>query len=112
MSRLRYTYPISGRRHGIGEPLRDGAARSLTGDERELVGVFQPEKRRCVQEAVARQHVDDPKKVVRRNPQGADQRLLDRLGHVAEPTLVVAAFEHMNFCEWHLKVSLSCKSLR
>src|SRR5207302_9058022 len=43
--------------------------------------------------------------------QGADQRLLHRLGHAAESTLVVAAFEHMNFCEWHLKVSLSCESL-
>src|SRR4051794_18588083 len=36
----------------------------------------------------------------------ADQRLLNGRGHVGETRLVVSTFEHMNFCEWHFKVSL------
>src|SRR5882724_1716526 len=41
------------------------------------------------------------------NLQDVDQRLLDRLRHVGEAALVVSPFEDMNFCDWHLKVSLS-----
>jgi hypothetical protein len=51
--------------------------------------------------------MDDLKKVIRGNFQDADQRILDRLGHIAEATLVVSTFEDMDFCEWHLKVSVS-----
>src|SRR6267143_3706864 len=82
------------------------------GDEREfkhneVVGVFHPEKRRRVQEAVARKLMDDLEEVIRGNLQDADQRILDRLGHVGEATLVVSPCEDMNFYDWHLKVSLS-----
>src|ERR671930_2166701 len=51
--------------------------------------------------------MDDLEKVIRGNLQDADQRILDRLGHVAEATLVVSTVEDMNCCEWHVKVSLS-----
>jgi|SRR6266851_3326377 len=46
-------------------------------------------------------------KVLRGNLQNADQRLLDRLGHIAEATVVVLTFEDMHGCEWHVHVSLS-----
>src|SRR5207247_5448611 len=80
------------------------------GDERdfkhdEVVGVFHSEKRRRVQEAVARKLMDDLEEVVRGNLQHADQRLLNGRGHVGETLLVVSTFEHMNFCEWHFRVS-------
>jgi transcription termination factor NusB len=60
-----------------------------------------------MEEAVARKHMDDLKEVLRGYLEDADKRLLDRLGHIAEATLVVSTFEHMNFCDWHLKVSLA-----
>jgi hypothetical protein len=50
--------------------------------------------------------MDDLEEVVRGNLQNADQRILDRLRHVGEAALVVSPFEDMNFCDWHLKVSL------
>ena len=62
-----------------------------------------PMKRRRVKEAVARKLMDDLEEVIRGYLQDADQRILDRLGHVAEATLVVSTFEDMNLCEWHLK---------
>ena len=52
-----------------------------------------------MQEAVAPKLMDDLEKIIRGNLQDADQRLLDRLGNVAEATLVVSTFEDMNFCE-------------
>src|SRR6266576_3512148 len=78
------------------------------GDERdfkhdEVVGVFHSEKRRRVQEAVARKLMDDLEEVVRGDLQHADQRLLNGRGHVGETLLVVSTFEHMNFCEGHFK---------
>src|SRR6266404_3609963 len=58
----------------------------------EVVGVFHPDKRRRVQEAVARKLVDDLEEIVRGNLQDADQRALDRLRQVAEAMLVVTTF--------------------
>src|SRR5882762_2805988 len=80
------------------------------GDERELehdevVGILEAEKRWRVQEALARQLVDDLEEVVRRNLQDADQRLLHRLRQLAETALVVLTFEDMNLCEWHFRIS-------
>jgi hypothetical protein len=82
------------------------------GDERDLkhdevVGVSHAEKRRRVQEPIARQFVDDLKEVIRGNLQDAQERILDRLGYLTEATFVVSTFKDMNFCEWHLKDSFS-----
>src|SRR3989441_13090987 len=49
--------------------------------------------------------MDDLEKVVRGNLQDADQRLLNRPGHVAEAVLVVSTFEDVNFCDWHVNAS-------
>ena len=50
--------------------------------------------------------MDDLEEVVRGDFQHADQRLLNGRGHVGETLLVVSTFEHMNFCEWHFRISL------
>ena len=43
------------------------------------------------------------KQVVRGNLQDADQRILYRFGHGTEAAIVVATFEHVDFCDRHLK---------
>jgi hypothetical protein len=50
--------------------------------------------------------MDDLEKVIRGNLQDANQRNLDRLGHIAEAALVISTFEH-EFLREALKVSLS-----
>src|SRR6266850_4565966 len=106
-------HQVVGRDAGAGgdarvQLLEEREARLLrpAGDERELehdevVGILEAEKRWRVQEALARQLVDDLEEVVRRDLQDADQRLLHRLRQSSEAGLVVAAFEHMDFCEGH-----------
>src|ERR1700752_1274275 len=64
------------------------------------------EKRRRVEQAVVRKLMDDLEEVVRGDFQHADQRLLNGRGHIGETLLVVSTFEHMNFYEWHFRVSL------
>src|SRR6267143_1671552 len=81
MSRLRYVNPISGRRHGIAEPLRDGAARGLeTGPfvsileagKRNQLALVEPDER-CV-DHVFRRHDYLPRQVLPREA-GAFQNL-------------------------------------
>src|SRR5437879_8389012 len=57
--------------------------------------------------AIARQDVMDLKEVVGRDAENLDQRILDRLRYFPETGLVVLTFEHMEFCERHVAVSLS-----
>src|SRR5260370_40105824 len=54
--------------------------------------------------------MDDLEEVVQGNLQDVHQRILDRLGHLAEATLVVSTFQNMNFCEWHFEVSFLYQS--
>jgi len=58
-----------------------------------------------VQKAIPWKLMDDLETLIRGNLQDADQRFVDRLGHIAQSTFVVSAFEDMNFCNWHVNIS-------
>src|SRR2546428_284034 len=75
-------------------------------DERDLqqdqvVRIGESEERPRVAELRWRQDVDDLKEVVRRDPQGADQAVLDRVRDPVEASLIVAALEDMDLRDRH-----------
>ena len=57
--------------------------------------------------AIARQDVMDLKEVVGWNAENLDQRILNRLRHFPEAGVVILTFEHVDFRERHVLLSLS-----
>ncbi len=54
---------------------------------------------------IAWQDMVDLKEVVGWDPENFDQGVLNRLRHFPETGLVIAAFEHVDFCERHVVMS-------
>jgi hypothetical protein len=68
---------------------------------------FLSKKGRRMAIAVARQDVMDLKEVVGWDAENLDQRILNRLRHFPETGVVILTFEHVDFCERQVLVSLS-----
>src|SRR5438876_11549061 len=81
------------------------------GDKRDLqqnqvIRIVEPQERPRVQELARRQDVNYLEEVFRRNAQCAYQAMLNRVRYLAETSLVVASFAHMDFGEGHVSSPL------
>ena len=76
-------------------------------EQNHVVRVFLSKKGRRMAIAVARQDVMNLKEVVGWDAENLDQRILNRLRHFPETGVVILTFEHVDFRERHVLLSLS-----
>ena len=78
----------------------------------QIVGILHPDERRRVPKAVLRQLEDQLVKVFGRHPQRVHQGGLYGAGYLGDPSLVITAFDDMDFGERHDTFSLSLFSMQ
>src|SRR6516165_1484727 len=67
------------------------------------------DERRGMKKPVLRQLKDELVEVLGRHAKCIHQGCLDGAGYLGNPGLVVAAFDNVDFCEWHNRSPLCCR---